>query len=171
MFYHIEQMKLLKIESLTNSFIFGSTNPSVLDIIEICPYSERNFKLLTLRRGVIVLTYPELSAQMAKSFGQYDLQPSLYEEAGQKHLSNDLYESLDSKVMRRQVVTSNNGLVFGTVKRVSQEEERLSLDLNFYSFSVSNRSRSLGSYEISKHDQNCSQLQVLSDPAFIQKWF
>jgi hypothetical protein len=62
MFYHIEQMKLLKIESLTNSFIFGSTNPSVLDIIEICPNSERNFKLLTLRRGVIVLTYPELTA-------------------------------------------------------------------------------------------------------------
>ena len=62
MIYHIEKMKLLKIESLTNSFIFGSTNPSVLDIIEIFPYSERNFKLLTLRRGVIVITYPELTA-------------------------------------------------------------------------------------------------------------
>jgi hypothetical protein len=37
MFYHIEQMKLLKIETLINSFMFGSTNPSVLDIIEICP--------------------------------------------------------------------------------------------------------------------------------------
>jgi hypothetical protein len=73
--------------------------------------------------------------------------------------------------MRRQVVASINGLVFGTVKRVSQEEERLSLDLNFYSFSVSNRSRSLASYEISKHDQNCSHLQLLSDPAFIQQHF
>ena len=73
--------------------------------------------------------------------------------------------------MRRQVVTSSNGLVFGTVNRLSEEEDRLSLDLNFYSFSVSNRSRSLATFEISKHDQHCSHLQLLSDPAFIQPLF
>ena len=73
--------------------------------------------------------------------------------------------------MRRQVVTSSNGLVFGTVNRLSEEEDRLSLDLNFYSFSVSNRSRSLATFEISNHDQHCSHLQLLSDPAFLQPRF
>jgi len=63
LFYDMDNMKILKIESLTRRFIFGSTNPSVLDIIEIIPYNDRSFKLLTLRRGLIVVTYPELTQE------------------------------------------------------------------------------------------------------------
>jgi hypothetical protein len=73
--------------------------------------------------------------------------------------------------MRRQVVTSTNGLVFGTVRRLSEEEDRLALDLNFYSFSVSNRSRSLATYEISRDDDSCTHLQPLTDPAFLHPRF
>jgi hypothetical protein len=67
-FYDIDHLKILKIETLTNRFILGSTNPSVLDIIDIIPHTDRSFKLLTLRRGLIIVTYPELTLEIEKNF-------------------------------------------------------------------------------------------------------
>lgn len=66
-FYNLDHLKILKIESLASRFIFGATNPSVLDIIEILPQNDRNFKLLTQRRGMIILTYPELTPETPKT--------------------------------------------------------------------------------------------------------
>ena len=67
-FYDIDHLKILKIETLTNRFVLGSTNPSVLDIIDIIPHTDRSFKLLTLRRGLIIVTYPELTLEIEKNF-------------------------------------------------------------------------------------------------------
>ena len=61
-------------------------------------------------------------------------------------------------MVRKLVANSNDGLVFGTFKRGDSTDDKVFLALNFYAFSVSNRSRSLASHEIGKFDENCTYL-------------
>jgi hypothetical protein len=118
-----------------------------LDIIEIFPDTDRNFKLLTLKRGLIVLTYPELTPTMAKTYGQYDLTPEIYEEYGQKPKANDIVDVLNAKQVKDLVANSEHGFVFGSLKKGGDEDDdKLTLELNVYGSSVSNKSRSLATF-------------------------
>lgn len=68
---------------------------------------------------------------------------------------DDLEKFVSPRQIKRLVAKSENGLVYGNFKKGGSEDQKISLELNFYSFMVPNNSRSLGTYEIARLDEQC----------------